>query len=63
MAEVITTAKRNLKPGDKLGDFGGNTFYGQIDWAETAAALGALPVGSVPGVLVINPVAAREIIS
>jgi predicted homoserine dehydrogenase-like protein len=48
-ADVITVAKRDLKPGDRLDDFGGYTFYGMIDNAETTRKINALPVGLAPG--------------
>jgi predicted homoserine dehydrogenase-like protein len=62
VAEVMTVAKRALKPGDRLDDFGGFTFYGIMDRAEEAQALNALPVGLAPGAVVIRPVAAGEIV-
>jgi len=62
VAEVMTVAKRAVKPGDRLDDFGGFTFYGIMDRAEEAQALNALPVGLAPGAVVIRPVAAGEIV-
>jgi len=47
VAEVLTMAKRTLKPGDVLDGFGGFTFRGIMDRATEAA--GALPVGLAPG--------------
>jgi predicted homoserine dehydrogenase-like protein len=63
VAEVITVAKRALKPGDRLDDFGGFTFYGVMDRAEEARALNALPVGLAPDAEVVRPVAAGEIVT
>jgi predicted homoserine dehydrogenase-like protein len=63
VAEVMTVAKRALKPGDRLDDFGGFTCYGVMDRAEEARALNALPVGVAPGAEVIRSVAAGEIVT
>ncbi|GAB4475240.1 MAG: NAD(P)H-dependent oxidoreductase [Anaerolineae bacterium] len=62
-AEVMTVAKRDLTPGERLDDFGGYTFYGVIDRAETARSLNALPVGLAPGAGVIKPVARGQIVT
>jgi predicted homoserine dehydrogenase-like protein len=58
VADVITVAKQDLKPGDRLDEFGGYTFYGLIDKAENTRKLNALPVGLAPGALIENPVPA-----
>jgi predicted homoserine dehydrogenase-like protein len=63
VAEVMTTAKRALQPGEQLDDFGGYTFYGVIDRAETARGLDALPVGLAPGAKLVRPLAAGAIIT
>jgi len=63
VAEVMAVSKRALKPGERLDDFGGFTFYGTIDRAEVAQALNALPAGLAPGAEVIQPVAAGEILT
>ncbi len=63
VADVMTVAKRDLKPGEKLDTFGGYTFYGVIDCAEEARRLNALPVGLAPGARVIRPVAAGQIMT
>ncbi|MFQ6102545.1 MAG: NAD(P)H-dependent oxidoreductase [Anaerolineae bacterium] len=63
VAEVMTVAKRALKVGERLDDFGGYTFYGVMDRAEEAHALNALPVGLAPGAEVVRPVAAGEIVT
>jgi predicted homoserine dehydrogenase-like protein len=63
VAEVMTVAKRALKPGERLDDFGGYTFYGLMDLAEEARALNALPVGLAPGAEVVRPVAAGGILT
>ncbi len=63
VAEVMTVAKRALKPGERLDDFGGFMFYGVMDRAEETRALNALPVGLAPGAEVVRPVAAGEIVT
>jgi predicted homoserine dehydrogenase-like protein len=63
VADVMTVAKRGLKPGEYLDDFGGYTYYGLIDREETAKALKALPVGLAPGAKIIHPVTQGEIIT
>lgn len=62
MAEVIAVAKRALKPGDRLDDFGGFTFYGIMDRARMCS-LKALPAGLVPGAEVIHAVVSGEIVT
>jgi predicted homoserine dehydrogenase-like protein len=42
--EVLTTAKRDLKVGEKLDGIGGFTAYGLIDNSSTARAINALPI-------------------
>jgi predicted homoserine dehydrogenase-like protein len=63
VADVMTVAKRDLKPGEKMDQFGGYTFYGVMDRAEETRALNALPVGLAPGAEVVNPVPAGEIVT
>jgi predicted homoserine dehydrogenase-like protein len=63
VAEVMTVAKRTLKPGERLDDFGGFTFYGIMDRAEEARTLNALPVGLAPGAEMVQPVAAGQILT
>jgi predicted homoserine dehydrogenase-like protein len=62
-AEALTMAKRDLKPGDRLDDFGGYTFHGVMDRAEVGRELNALPVGLAPGAKVVQPVPAGEILT
>jgi predicted homoserine dehydrogenase-like protein len=63
VAESIATAKRDLKLGENLDTFGGYTFYGQIERAEEAKKLNALPVGLAPDAVMVKPVSAGEIIT
>jgi predicted homoserine dehydrogenase-like protein len=49
VAEVIAVAKKDLRAGEVLDDFGGFTFYGVLDRADVAHSLRALPAGLAPG--------------
>lgn len=62
-ADVMTVAKRSMQPGEHLDGFGGYTFYGVIDRAETARGLNALPAGLAPGARLVRPAAAGAIIT
>ena len=59
-ADVVATAKRDLKPGEVLDGEGGYTVYGKLLPAEASLALGALPLGLAHGVRLLNPVAAGQ---
>ncbi len=63
VADIMAVAKRALRPGDRLDDFGGYTFHGVIDRAEVVRELRALPVGLAPGAEVVRPVAAGAILT
>jgi predicted homoserine dehydrogenase-like protein len=63
VAEVMTMAKRDLKPGEHLDTFGGYTFSGIIDRAENALRLNALPVGLAPGAVMRRSVPAGQLIT
>lgn len=63
VADVMTVAKRALKPGERLDRFGGYTFHGVIDRAEEARELNALPVGLAPDAKVLHSVAAGQIVT
>ena len=63
VAEILTMAKRDLRPGEKLDDFGGYTFYGVIERAEIARSLNALPIGLAPGAVVVKPLSVGQIIT
>ncbi len=62
-AEVITMAKRSLKPAERLDDFGGYSFHGIIDTTTEARSLNALPAGLAPGAEIIRPVAEGKVIT
>jgi len=44
-ADVIATAKRDLKPGETLDGEGGYTVWGKLFPAEKSLAVGGLPLG------------------
>ncbi len=55
--DVVATAKRDLKPGDRLDGEGGYTVYGRLMPAADSLAAGGLPVGLASDVILKNPVA------
>jgi predicted homoserine dehydrogenase-like protein len=57
-ADVVTTAKHDLKPGDVLDGEGGYTVYGKLVPAADSLAMRGLPLGLAHGVRVLNPIAA-----
>lgn len=63
VAEVLTLAKRDLKAGERLDEYGGYTFRGLIDRAEVAGQQHALPVGLAPGAKVVRPLSAGDVIT
>ena len=63
VADVMSVAKRDLLPGDKLDDFGGYTFYGLMDRADEVKKENALPVGLAIGAEIISPVNSGQIIT
>jgi predicted homoserine dehydrogenase-like protein len=56
-ADVVATAKRDLKPGEMLDGEGGYTVWGKLLPAEKSANMGGLPLGLAHQVKVIRPVA------
>ncbi len=56
-ADVVATAKRDLKPGETLDGEGGYTVWGKLLPATKSAALGGLPLGLAHNVKVVRPVA------
>ena len=55
-ADVVATAKRDLKPGELLDGEGGFTVWGKLLPAETSMRLGGLPLGLAHDVKVTRPV-------
>jgi predicted homoserine dehydrogenase-like protein len=56
-ADVVATAKRDLKPGDVLDGEGGYTVWGKLLPAETSTRIGGLPLGLAHDVKVTRPIA------
>ena len=55
-ADVVATAKRDLKPGEMLDGEGGYTVWGKLLPAATSLALGGVPLGLAHDVKVVRPV-------
>jgi predicted homoserine dehydrogenase-like protein len=54
--DVVATAKRALKAGERLDGEGGETVWGKLSPAETSVAGGYLPIGLAQDVTLKNPV-------
>ena len=59
-ADVVATAKRNLKPGEILDGEGGYTVVGKLMPAEASLKIGALSLGLAHNVKLLKPVAAGQ---
>jgi predicted homoserine dehydrogenase-like protein len=55
-ADVVATAKRDLRVGETLDGEGGYTVWGKLLPAATSARLGGLPLGLAHGIKLIRPV-------
>ena len=55
-ADVVATAKRDLKPGEMLDGEGGYTVWGKLLPATKSAAMGGLPLGLAHHVKVVRDV-------
>jgi predicted homoserine dehydrogenase-like protein len=55
-ADVVATAKRDLKPGEMLDGEGGYTVWGKLFQAEKSHSAGGLPLGLAHDVKVVRPV-------
>jgi predicted homoserine dehydrogenase-like protein len=62
-SDVAATAKKNLKPGDRLDGEGGYCVYGKIMRAEDSLARGALPIGLAHKIAVTRSVAAGAVLT
>jgi predicted homoserine dehydrogenase-like protein len=56
-ADVVATAKRDLRAGESLDGEGGYTVWGKLLPAETSARIGGLPLGLAHDVRLVGPVA------
>jgi len=63
VADVMTIAKRDLKPGERLDTFGGYTFYGVMELADKARRVNSLPLGLAPSAMVTQTVKAGQIVT
>ena len=59
-ADVVATAKRDLKPGEILDGEGGYTVVGKLMPAEASLKIGALSLGLAHNVKLLKPVAAGQ---
>ncbi len=57
-ADVVASAKRDLKPGEMLDGEGGYTVVGKLMPADASLKVGALSLGLAHGVRLLKPVAA-----
>ena len=55
-ADVVATAKRDLKPGEMLDGEGGYTVWGKLLPADKSVRMGGLPLGLAHDVKVVRPV-------
>lgn len=55
-ADVVATAKRDLRPGELLDGEGGYTVWGKLLPAARSSAMGGLPLGLAHGVKVVRAV-------
>jgi predicted homoserine dehydrogenase-like protein len=60
VAETITIAKKDLKPGDTSDALGGFTVYGMIEKAEVAREENLVPLGLTIGGIIKNPIKQGE---
>ncbi len=60
MADVVATAKRDLRAGEMLDGEGGYTVWGRLMPAADSLALGGLPIGLAHGVELVRDVAAGQ---
>jgi predicted homoserine dehydrogenase-like protein len=59
-ADVVATAKRDLRAGEVLDGEGGHTVYGKLVPAADSLGLGGLPLGLAHAVKLVAPVAAGQ---
>jgi predicted homoserine dehydrogenase-like protein len=59
-ADVVATAKRDLRVGEILDGEGGYTVYGKVMPAEESIQIGGLPLGLAHKVRLVNAIAAGQ---
>lgn len=62
-ADVVATAKRDLKPGEILDGEGGYTVYGNIQPARKSVAARCLPLGLAHNLKLVKPVAQGQAVT
>ena len=62
-ADVVATAKRDLKPGEVLDGEGGTTVWGKLQPAAKSVAMGGLPLGLAHDVKLIRPIAKGQLLT
>lgn len=63
VTEVISIAKKDLKPGDILDGIGGYTVYGSLEEYKTAKAENLVPIGLIENAKVLREIKKGETIS
>ncbi len=63
VSEVVTIAKRDLKPGEIVGEIGSPDILGRTYRYEEACGLNAVPLGIAPGGKVLRDIAKGEIVT
>jgi predicted homoserine dehydrogenase-like protein len=63
VSEVVPIAKRDLKPGQVVGEIGCEDFLGRIYTFEESRSLRAIPLGIVPGGRVTSEIAKGQILA
>jgi len=61
--DVVTTAKKDLRAGDRLDGEGGYTVFGKLAPASTSLAKHALPLGLAHGARMVRDVAKDQTVS
>jgi predicted homoserine dehydrogenase-like protein len=59
-ADVVATAKRDLREGEVLDGEGGYTVWGKLLPAAASSVLGGLPLGLAHGVTLRRPIASGQ---
>lgn len=61
-SDVVSVAKRDLKPGEVLDGEGGFTVWGKAQPAAKSLQFGALPIGLAHGVTLTRPIGQGEVV-
>ena len=62
-ADVVATAKRDLRPGDTLDGEGGYTVWGKLLPVSTSLSLGGVPLGLAHDIKVVRPVSCGSVVT